>query len=57
MFNFITIAFGVALGIIMATAFMLALTCNKKVVAWYTNWMTKVIMEVSNEIIKLDEEF
>lgn len=57
MLNVITIAFGVALGMIMATAFMFALICNKKFVAWYTNRTMKTALEVSKEIIKIDEEF
>lgn len=57
MLNVITIAFGVALGMIMATAFTFALLCNKKVVAWYTKWTTRTALEVGKEIIKIDEEF
>ena len=57
MLNVITIAFGVALGMIMATAFTFALFCNKKVVTWYTKWTMKTALEVGKEIIKIDEEF
>lgn len=57
MLNVITIAFGVALGMIMATAFTFALLCNKKVVAWYTKWTMRTALEVGKEIIKIDEEF
>ena len=57
MLNVITIAFGVALGMIMATAFTFALLCNKKVVAWYTKWTMRTALEVGKESIKIDEEF
>lgn len=56
MLNVISIAFGVALGMIMATAFTFALICNKKVVTWYTKWTMKTALEVGKEIIKIDEE-
>lgn len=57
MLNVITIAFGVALGMIMATAFAFALICNKKVMTWYTNLTMKTALEVGKEIIKIDEGF
>lgn len=57
MLNIITIAFGVALGMLMASIIMLALICNKKVLAWYTKWTMKTAIEVGKEISKIDDEF
>ena len=57
MLNAFTIAFGVALGMIMATAFAFALIRNKKVMTWYTKWTMKTALEVGKEINKIDEEF
>lgn len=55
MLNVITIAFGVALGGIMASVILLVLLTNKKVLAWYTKWTMKNALEVAKEI-NLDED-
>lgn len=50
MMNFITLAAGVMVGCLAASAAMLVLVFNKKVLRAYTKYILKISAEIENEV-------